>query len=86
MHMIINQRLLVADGMFYPVVVLISVVDYGDSRRIIGKPYSLFLIHIDIIDDISHHLVIAFVVGGEIRMYHATVSLNFVNPHTFGSN
>lgn len=83
MHLVVDQRLSVSDGMLYPVVVFVPVVYNGNPFRVVGYPYPLFFININVIDVIAVHLIVTFVAGGDVRFRDARVHIDFVYAHTF---
>ena len=60
MYLVVDPRLSVSDRMLYPVVAFVPVVYNVNSFRVVGYPYPLFFININVIDVIAVHLIVAF--------------------------
>ena len=82
-YLVVDQRLSVSDRMLYPVVAFVPVVYNGNSFRVVGYPYPLFFININVIDVIAVHLIVAFVAGDDVRFRDTRVHVDFVYTHTF---
>ena len=65
--------------MFYPLVIGISVVAYGDTDGIIGYPDALFAVNVDVVDGIPVHRVVPVVVGNNVWYGLISSSVHFVD-------
>ena len=80
MYLIVHQRPVVAEGMFYKVITLITIITDCDTCGIIGKPNTLFFIHINVIDIVSIHPIIATIISCYIGFTHGCIHIQFVYP------
>lgn len=80
MYLVVDQRLSVSDRMLYPVVAFVPVVYNGNSFRVVGYPYPLFFININVIDVIAVHLIVAFVAGDDVRFRDTRVHVDLCIP------
>ncbi len=62
----------------YQVVTSITVVTDGDVGRIIGKPDTLLLIHINVIGVVSVHPVITAVISRYVGFTHVCIHIQFI--------
>ena len=65
-HLVVDQRLLVSDRMFYPVIAWVAIVAHSYTYGIICQPDTVFIIHIDIINAITVHSIIFIVVSNDV--------------------
>ena len=72
--------------MFYPFIIVISVISYSNADRIVGHPDSLFIINIYIIDGIAVHGIITIVIGYNIWFAFIGVYIHFVNSCAIGGD
>ena len=64
--------------MLYQIISSITIVTNGNTSRIIGKPNTLLLIHIDIIDIVSVHSIITAIVSCYIRFTLARIYIQLI--------
>ena len=84
-YLIINQWLLVANGVFYPVITRIAISAYGNPYRVVGQPDAVFFVYINIVDTIAVHGIVFIIIGYDIRVGLIGVNIHFEYPCTIGS-
>ena len=85
-HLIVDKRLPVADGMFQPAVLRVAVVAHRHADGVVGHPDALFLVHVDVADGITVHGIGATVVGYDVGDGLVVLCLHFVDTGSLGSN
>ena len=86
MYLVVYQRLLVPNRMFYPIIIFIPIIHYRNSCRIISQPNTFFFININNINIVSVHCIIAFIISSNIRMCNTCIHIHFMYSHPFRSN
>ena len=80
-HLVVDERLLVADGMFDPLVTGVLIVAYSNADRIVGHPDAV-AVYIKIIDTIAVHGIIAVIIRHNIRLAFVSFHIHFIYTGT----
>ena len=78
-YLVIDEWLFIADRVFYPLVIGISVIAYSYADGIIGHPDTLLAVDVNVIDSISVHWVVPIVVGNDIRFGCIGIGIHLVD-------
>ena len=78
-YLVIDEWLFIADRVFYPLIIGISVVAYSYTNGIISHPDALFTVNVDIIDGISVHWVVPVIVSNNVWYRFIGIGIHFVD-------
>ena len=83
-HLVVDERLLVAHRVFYPAVVGIPFVAHGDADGVVCHPDALFVVHVDVVDGVPVHRVVAVIVRHDVGNGFVRLCIHLVDADAIG--